>query len=347
MRWLAKGWAASAANGARHAAGTDAGGMGAAEILALAYPGRIAKARGARGQFLLANGRGAQVDPADALARCDYLVVAEMTGRAAATRILLAAPLGEDGLAALAGDRIETAEEIAFDRASGALRARKLRRLGAITLASEPMPVPKTEGSALVLARGIGATGIASLPWSKAQQQWRDRVTFLRAADPAWPDLSDEALSQSVEAWLAPHLVGETSIGGIGAETLDAAIKALLPWDMQRRLDAEAPTHFEAPTGSRHPIDYEGEGAPILTIRVQELFGLKDHPAIARGRLPLTLHLLSPAHRPIQITRDLPGFWAGSWSAVKADMKGRYPRHPWPDDPANATPTMRAKPRGT
>ncbi|MBY0613490.1 MAG: ATP-dependent helicase HrpB, partial [Beijerinckiaceae bacterium] len=342
MSGLARGWAAAAK------AGTPTSDMSAAEILALAYPSRIAKARGAPGQFLLANGRAAQVEPGDALAKQAYLVVAEMTGRAAATRILLAAALPEDRLERAAEGQIGTAEEVTFDAAARALRARSIRRLRAITLKSGPLAVPTTLASAETLARGAAEIGIAALPWTKAQIQWRDRVMFLRASEgDEWPDVSDAGLATTVDSWLAPHLVGETSLASIGGDRLDAALKAMLPWDMQRRLEAEAPTHFEAPTGSRHAIDYEGEGAPNLAIRVQELFGLKEHPAIARGRLKLTLHLLSPAQRPIQITRDLPGFWKGSWAAVKTDMKGRYPRHVWPDDPANATPTMRAKPRGT
>jgi ATP-dependent helicase HrpB len=170
---------------------------------------------------------------------------------------------------------------------------------------------------------------------------------FLRRGDPAFPDLSDESLADTAGDWLAPFVAGKASLAQIGGDTLAEALHALLPWDLARRLDAECPTHFEAPTGNRHAIDYEAEEGPVLAIRVQELFGLKDHPAVAGGRLPLVLHLLSPAHRPIQITRDLPGFWRGSWAAVKADMKGRYPRHPWPDDPASAAPTARAKPRGT
>ena len=147
--------------------------------------------------------------------------------------------------------------------------------------------------------------------------------------------------------WLAPFLAGKTRLSEIDTDGLGTALATLLPWHLQRRLEAEAPTHFEAPTGNRHAIDYETAGAPALHIRVQELFGLRQHPSIANGKLPLTLHLLSPARRPIQITRDLPGFWNGSWAAVKAEMKGRYPRHPWPEDPASAAPTARAKPRGT
>jgi ATP-dependent helicase HrpB len=190
--------------------------------------------------------------------------------------------------------------------------------------------------------------GAGKLPWSKSQLQLRDRVAFLRAAGGAeWPDLSDTALTAALSDWLGPYLAGKTRLADLTADDLGQALDGCLPWALKRRLDEEAPTHFEAPTGHRHAIDYEGAGAPALHVRVQELFGLKTHPSIAGGRLPLTLHLLSPAHRPIQITRDLPGFWAGSWAAVKAEMKGRYPRHPWPDDPADAAPTARAKPRGS
>lgn len=341
MRRLASGWAKAAGN----AAAAD-GEQDAATLLALAYPDRIAKARGAPGQFLLANGRGAKLDPSDPLARAPYLVVADLQGAAAATRILLAARADEADVMAIATDRITTADELTFDRAAAALRARRSKRLDAISLTSEPLAVTPHDASARMLALGLADLGIGRLPWSKAQIQLRDRVGFLRAADPAtWPDLSDAALEATVTEWLAPFLSTKTRLADIGADDLGQALDALLPWDMKRRLETEAPTHFTAPTGNSHAIDYESPGAPALHIRVQELFGLTQHPAIASGRLPLTLHLLSPAHRPMQITKDLPGFWAGSWSAVKADMKGRYPRHPWPDDPANALPTARAKPR--
>ena len=168
----------------------------------------------------------------------------------------------------------------------------------------------------------------------------------MTAQENPWPDLSAQALVQTAAEWLAPFLEGRSSLNAISTEDLDDALKTLVPWELSRRLEEEAPTHFEAPTGSHIALDYEAEGGPVLAIRVQELFGLSVHPAIAGGRVPLTLHLLSPAHRPIQITRDLPGFWKGSWSAVKTEMKGRYPRHVWPDDPAAAQATARAKPRG-
>jgi ATP-dependent helicase HrpB len=347
MARLARGWARQASSGnARQDKGQD--GLTTAGLLALAFPDRIAKARGAPGQYLLANGRAGALDAADPLSRSPYLVVAEMSGKAAATRILLGALLDADELEVIAGKRIQDADELTFDTTAAALRARRVRRLGAIQLASEPRGVTATEASARALAEGIAGLGITRLPWSKAQQQLRARVAFLRAAKVEdWPDLSDAALRADAATWLAPFLIGKSRLAEIGADDLGNALDALLPWDLKRRLDAEAPTHFEAPTGNRHAIDYEGAGAPALHIRVQELFGLSQHPSIAQGRLPLTLVLLSPAQRPIQITKDLPGFWKGSWAAVKSDMRGRYPRHVWPDDPATATPTARAKPRGT
>ena len=316
-----------------------------AALLALAYPERIAKARGAPGQFLLANGRGASVDPGHPLARAPYLVVAELQGSAAASRILLAAASDEAEIVAIAADRITEGDETTFDRNAAALRARRVRRLDAIALSSDPRPVP-AERAADALASGIASLGLDRLPWSKAQHQLRERVAFLRSVAPeAWPDLSDDALAATVTGWLAPYLSGKTRLADISAEDLAAALDGLLPWEARRRLDAEAPTHFAAPTGHNHVIQYDGPDAPALHIRVQELFGIDSHPAIANGRLPLTLHLLSPAHRPIQITRDLPGFWRGSWAAVKSEMKGRYPKHPWPDDPIAACPTSRTKPR--
>jgi ATP-dependent RNA helicase HrpB len=186
------------------------------------------------------------------------------------------------------------------------------------------------------------------LPWSKALKQWRERVTFLRRAEgDEWPDLSDAALAASVAEWLAPVLQSKTALAEIVLGELDAAVQALLTWQLKHRLDTEAPTHFAVPSGSSVPIDYGAAEGPKLSIRVQELFGLDRHPSIAGGKVPLVVELLSPAHRPVQVTRDLPGFWRGSYAAVKAEMRGRYPRHPWPDDPLHAPATRRAKPRGT
>ena len=346
MRKLAVSWARMASAG-RSAQGPRED-MSIARMLAFAFPERIGKARGAPGQFLLANGRGANLDAAHPLARSPFLVAAELSGSAASTRILLAAAADEADVLAAAGHRIRETDEIEFDGRAAALRLRRVRRLDAILLANEPRPVMASEDTARLLAEGIAKLGVSRLPWSKAQIQLRDRVGFLRAAGgDEWPDLTDEALGQTVAAWLVPFLGAKTKLAEIGADDLGAALDALLPWTLKRRLEEEAPTHFAAPTGHRHAIDYETPGAPALHIRVQELFGLTQHPSIAGGRLPLTLYLLSPAQRPIQITRDLPSFWKGSWTAVKAEMKGRYPRHPWPDDPPSAAPTARAKPRGT
>ncbi|KQP53553.1 ATP-dependent helicase HrpB [Methylobacterium sp. Leaf106] len=346
MRRLARGWAEQAAGFAGAVTTADVSGAGA--LLALAYPDRVARSRGRDGEFVMANGRAGRVDPASALAREPFLVVADIAGTAASGRILAAAAIPLDDIEAAFAERIDSVTQVVFDKGSRSLRARASRRLGAATLGERILPVPLDAASAVILARGIAGLGLDSLPWTPALAQWRSRLSFLRAAEgEAWPDLSDAALSASVENWLAPEIEGRTGLDAVTADDLGRALNALLPWDMRHRLDAEAPTHVEVPTGSRIPIDYDAEGGPVLAVRVQELFGLDRHPAIAGGRVPLVLHLLSPASRPIQITKDLPGFWRGSWSAVRAEMRGRYPRHPWPDDPLTEPPTRRVKPRGT
>jgi ATP-dependent helicase HrpB len=347
QRWadIAKSDSSSEAKPARLPVSGDAD-MTIGAILALAYPERIAKNRGgASGAFLLVNGRGANVDRASPLAREPYLAVAELTGSAAAGRILLAAPITLADIEARFADRIVSRDEAAFDATSASLRMRRLRRLGAIALAEQPMPVEADEAAARLLAEGVARLGLARLPWTKALQQWRDRVMFLRAAEgDEWPDLSDAALAAETD-WLAALFFSKASLAELAADEFAAALTARLPFPLQRRLDAEAPTHFAAPTGSHVPIDYEAEGGPKIAIRVQELFGLDRHPAIAGGKVPLVVELLSPAHRPVQTTRDLPGFWRGSYAAVRGEMRGRYPKHPWPDDPTTAAPTRRAKPR--
>jgi ATP-dependent helicase HrpB len=318
-------------------------------LIAFAYPDRVAKRRGGEdASFLLANGRAGNVEPTSSLAREPYLAVAEMTGAAGASRIVLAAPISEAKIESLLGDEIKQRDEITFDRASASVRARRVRRLHAITLSEQTLSVAPGPEVATQLAEGIAALGIARLPWSKAQLQLRDRVKFLRAAEgEEWPDLSDTALGQSVASWLAPFLTERTALSQITADDLAAALDALLPWRVRQRLDAEAPMHFTAPTGSSVPIDYDHPEGPMISIRVQEMFGLRHHPTVANGKLPLIIELLSPAHRPVQVTRDLPGFWQGSYADVRNEMKGRYPKHPWPEDPMAAAPTRRAKPRGT
>ena len=318
-------------------------------ILALAYPERIAKNRGAAaGAFLLANGRGAYVDPASPLAREPFLAVAELVGSAAQSRITLATAIDLADVERRFADRIEAAEEVTCDAKTLTLRARRSRRLGAIVLSEQPLAVTPNDATAKLLVSAILQVGLDRLPWTKAVRQWRDRVQFLRRAEGAeWPDVSDAALASTVEAWLAPLLASKTSLDALNASEFEHALHDLLPYSLRRRLEIEAPTHFDAPSGSRVPIDYEAEEGPKLAIRVQELFGLSRHPAIAGGRVPLVIELLSPAHRPVQVTRDLPQFWRGSYAAVRSEMRGRYPRHPWPDDPVSAPATRRAKPRGS
>jgi len=329
----------------RSAASTEPLSTGA--MLAFAFPDRVAKNRG-NGSFVLANGRGASVEQSAALAKAPYIAVGELTGTAANGRILLAAPITQAEIETRFADQITDADEISFDRASTSLRGRRKRALHAITFSEAPLTVTASESAARVFADGLAALGLDRLPWSKALQQWRGRVMFLRASEgDVWPDLSDQALADMREAWLVPALFGKTSLRDFSASDLSDAIMNLLSWDQRTRLDKEAPTHFEAPTGTMLAIDYEAEQGPTIAVRLQELFGLSTHPSVAKGKVPLVLELLSPAQRPVQVTRDLPGFWRGSYQDVRSDLRGRYPRHPWPDDPATAMPTRRAKPRGT
>jgi ATP-dependent helicase HrpB len=347
-RAMARRWAEQAAAASERApASKTEGAMSVGALVALAYPDRVAQSRGTGGTFLLANGRGANVDAVSPLACEPYLAVAEITGSARQGRIVLAAALTLAEIEAQFADSIAARDEIAFDAATASLRARRPRRLGALVLADQPIRITPSDDTTRMLAAGIAQLGISRLPWSKALRQWRDRALFLRRAEGVeWPDLSDAALAAGAVDWLRPALTGKSALAEITADELTAAIHNLLPWTLRHRLEAEAPTHFVAPSGSSVPIDYEAEEGPKLAIRVQELFGLDRHPTIAGGRVPLVIELLSPAQRPVQVTRDLPGFWRGSYVAVKTEMKGRYPRHPWPDDPLTAPPTRRAKPRG-
>lgn len=320
-------------------------------MLALAFPDRVARNRG-NGSFVLANGRGGAVDQASALARAPYIAVAELSGTAAQGRILLAAPIALADIEQHFAGQIEAADEISFDRSALALRARRRKTLHAITLSEAPLALKPSAETARVLADGLVGAGLDKLPWSKALKQWRDRAMFLRAAEGeslehSWPDLSDDALAAHLETWLVPALYDKVSLKELSSGELSDALMTLLPWELRARLEREAPTHFEAPTGTMLAIDYEAEQGPTIAVRLQELFGLNTHPSIAKGNVPLVLELLSPAHRPVQVTRDLPGFWRGSYAAVRSDLRGRYPRHPWPEDPASAMPTRRVKPRGT
>ena len=346
-RGMARGWARAARPGSA-ASGRPASEYSTGALVALAFPERVAQRRGKPGEFLMANGRAAAVEPHDRLAGCDFLAVAEATGSAAQSRILAAAPITLADIETLFAGRIEKRRENSFDKERSTLRARETRRLGALTLEARNLALAPGPETARALAEALAALGIGRLPWSPRLEQLRSRVAFLRRAEgEEWPDLSDGALAASAADWLAPHLEDARGLSDVSEAILSDALDALLPWDLRRRLDAEAPTHFETPAGSRIAIDYEAEGGPAISVRVQELFGLKAHPELARGRVKPVFHLLSPAHRPIQTTGDLPRFWAGAWGDVKKDMKGRYPKHVWPDDPVNAAPTTRAKPRGT
>jgi ATP-dependent helicase HrpB len=347
-RSLAQRWASQVAA----SSSTQGGGeLSAGVMLAFAFPDRVARNRG-NGSFVLANGRGASVEQTSALARAPYVAVAELTGTAAQGRILLAAPIALADIELRFADQVETSDEISFDRSAMALRARRKRTLHAITLSEAPLALTPSAETARVLADGLTASGLERLPWPKAARQWRDRVMFLRKAEgepsqSVWPDLSDDALAARREDWLLPALYDKTSLKDLSPGDLSEALMTLLPWELRARLEREAPTHFEAPTGTMLAIDYEAEQGPTIAVRLQELFGLTTHPSIAKGAVPLVLELLSPAHRPVQVTRDLPGFWRGSYAAVRSDLRGRYPRHPWPEDPASAMPTRRVKPRGT
>ena len=317
-------------------------------LLSLAWPERIARARGARGSFLLANGRGAALPETDPLVTERWIAVCDMQGSAASSRITCAAAMEEREVLALHGHRIIDRREVRFDEARKSVDARLRRRLGNITLSDQPCEADAAESDAL-LADAVKKSGLSILPWSEAASRLLDRMRFLHACAPeAWPDVSDAALAPSVAEWLFPFAPGLRSLSAINGDTLIAGLRALAAARGLSHADIEAaaPDQYRTPAGSSHKLRYR-DGEAVLAVKVQELFGLSRHPTIAGGKAPLLLELLSPAMRPIQVTRDLPGFWAGSWADVRADLRGRYPKHPWPEDPANAAPTARAKPRGT
>jgi ATP-dependent helicase HrpB len=319
----------------------------AGELLLLAYPDHAAKARGRLGQFLLASGRGAEIDPAHPLASKPWLVVADMQGTADRMRILAAAEVSEATVLDALAAKIVTEESVSFDAAKRALRRRRTVRLGAIIVQEQMLSAPAGEQADAAMIDAVRTHGHGVIEWPKEALALRKRLSWLhRGLGEPWPDVSDAALLARLDEWLKPWLHGISELGKLPPHALAEGLQALIPFDLQRKLDEFAPTHFTVPTGSIIPIRYEDEDL-ILSVRVQELFGLTVHPAIANGKAPLLLELLSPAHRPIQLTRDLPGFWRGSWTDVRADMRGRYPKHVWPEDPASAAPTARAKPRGT
>jgi ATP-dependent helicase HrpB len=315
-----------------------------AGCVALAFPDRLARRRDSSGEnWISAGGRGFRLDPHSPLARETWLAVAEVSGTAAGARILAAAALPEDAVLTLFADRIETGTQLRFDPATGTVQAKRGRRLGAITLAEGQDAKASPAEIAAALVAGVRAHGLHLLPWSDAATSLRRRAAFARRFDDGLPDVSDEALLASLDDWLPGLLAGKRSLRDIDPSALSGMLDAALGWDGRKRLDRLAPHSFETPAGSSHAIDYEADAGPTVTARPQAFFGLSSHPCVGNGRVPLVLSLTSPAGRPIQTTRDLPGFWAGSWAAVAKEMRGRYPRHPWPDDPAAADPTLRTK----
>jgi len=321
---------------------------GLALSIALAFPERLSRRRDSSGeQWQSVGGRGFRLDPASPLARSEWLAVAEVAGAASGARILSAAALDLADVEALYGNRIEAFTKVRFDPATAAISATKGRRLGAIRLSSAPDPKPDQAAIEAGLLEAVRRHGLAILPWSDSAIALRRRAAFAAAHDPAIPDLGDAALVERIEEWLPLLLAGKRRLDAIVPGSLRNALDALLGYHAGRAIDRLTPTHFHSPAGASHPIDYAAPGGPTVEVRAQALYGLRDHPTVAGGRVPLTLAITSPAHRPIQTTRDLPAFWAGSWREVAKEMRGRYPRHPWPDDPAGAPPTLRTKRAGS
>jgi len=323
---------------------------GAGAVLALAYPDRIARRRAETGRFRLSGGQGAYLPEQDPLAGAEYLAIADLDGQAPDARIWLAAPLTQAELETALGDRIRSDDEVVFEPATRSVQARRRRRLGALVLGDAPLAKPRAEAVSAALIDGIRQTGLSVLPWTAAAETLRQRVGFAARLDgPAggWPALDDASLAETLADWLAPALDGKRSLADLATVDLLGLLRNRLDWSQQQALDRLAPTHVTVPSGSHVAIDYQADDTPILAVKLQEMFGLAETPAIAGGRVRLKLHLLSPARRPIQVTSDLGGFWAGSYKAVRADLRGRYPRHPWPENPLDALPTARAKPRGT
>ena len=329
----------------------EKGGKGDAatgRLLALTYPDRVAQRRGdALGSFRLANGRGAWCDEGDPLAKSPFLAIADLDGDKQEARIFRAAPLGRADLDALFGARIRAEEQVQWDSREQAVKARKRTTLDALVLSEAPFtPDPAAATSAVL--DGIRELGLTALPWPGEAESLRARIALLRridGADAGWPDVSDHALIAGLADWLGPFLGGIARRGDFGCIPLARALESLLDWKQKQRLDREAPIDIAVPSGRRARIDYVSGPEPILAVRIQEMFGATATPAIAGGRVPLLLHLLSPAQRPIQVTRDLVSFWRRGYPEARGDLRGRYPKHYWPDDPLKAQPTSRVRPR--
>ena len=319
----------------------------AGRLLALAYPDRIGQRRGA-GRYRLSGGGGAQVDPAEPLAAHEFLAVADMGGGGRDGRVYLAAPVTRADLEQSFANDIADQDVVAWDNRTRTVLARRQRRLGALILEDRPLSAPDVTALQAAMVEGVRSLGLAALPWDEGTSALRARVAFLKRARPAqaWPDLSDAALLADLEHWLGPFLVGVTRADQLHQIDLNAALMALLPWPLPAELDAQAPTHIPVPSGSHVRVDYGADGGPAVSVKLQEVFGLTTTPTVAG--VPVTLHLLSPAQRPLAVTRDLASFWANVYPHVRGEMRGRYPRHNWPEDPLTAIPSRRSiKPRGT
>lgn len=325
---------------AEAAADVDATGR----LLALARPEWLAKQRdGSPGRFLLRNGRAAVLPPEDPLAHAPFLAVAALDGDPARARIHLAAPLNRQDVEELFAAHIRTEDVLCWDPDAEAVIARRRVRLDALVLEESPPAVPPSPDAVTpAVLEGIRLLGLSCLPWTEELRQWQARVTLLRALEgKVWPDVTDAALSDTLETWLAPFLTGIARRAQFRAVDLKGALRALLPWELAQRLERDAPTHLDVPSGSRLRLDYRPEGGPVLAVKLQEMFGCVTTPCVAGGKAPVCLHLTSPAGRPLQVTRDLAGFWRTGYPAVRAEMRGRYPKHPWPKDPLTAPPTRK------
>jgi ATP-dependent helicase HrpB len=275
----------------------------------------------------------------------EWLAIATVEDVGRDGQVRLAAALDLDELLQHASEQVEVVDEVTWDDATDAVVARQQHRLGALVLREQPLTTPDPEAIRRALLAAIAARGVAALPWSVGARQLRERLQFLHALDARWPDVGDGALTATLEAWLGPKLTGVRKLEALGRVDLAGALLDLLDWEQRRQLDLLAPEHVEVPTGSRIRVDYADPAAPVLAVRLQEVFGMRETPRVGGGAVPLTMHLLSPAHRPMQVTRDLASFWATGYFDVRKDLRGRYPKHHWPDDPLTAAPVRGAKRR--
>ncbi|MFF2888205.1 ATP-dependent helicase HrpB [Paenibacillus sp. NPDC057967] len=314
-------------------------------LLASAYPDRVAQRR-PDGRYVMANGRGAVLPELQPLSRSPYLVICELDDAGAEGRIRLAADISQTELEAGLSALLAKEEAVDWDAGTQSVRARRRIRLGAIVLSEVPLEGPDPEAVADTLLRGIRLKGISALPMSKNAISLLGRMRLMSlSGDPQWPDVSEEALLDTMELWLKPHIYGMKSLADLSKLPMAQLIGDRMTWNQARQLDEQVPTHIAVPSGSRIPVDYSDPGSPVLAVRLQELFGWRETPRLVNGRLPVTLHLLSPSQRPVQVTKDLASFWEHAYFEVKKDLKGRYPKHYWPEDPYEAVATKRAKPR--